>query len=87
MSFGSTSSVKVRRGSRQLTTTLAPISSPLARATPDARPPFTITFSTVASVRISAPNALADRAMVSLMAPVPPFWNPQARKAPSISPM
>ena len=83
----STSSRNVRRGSRPDTTTGALISSPFARTTPVVRPSFTSTRVTAASVRISAPNERAALAIDSLIAPVPPFWNPQARNAPSISPM
>ena len=85
--MGSTSLVNVSRGSSPDTTTLAAISSPLSSATPVAWPSRVRTRSTAAPVRIVAPNAWAARAMLSLMAPVPPFWNPQARNAPSISPM
>ena len=43
---------------------------------------------TGASVRISAPERRAPRcAIASLTPPVPPLGMPQARNAPSISPM
>ena len=42
---------------------------------------------TGASVRISAPKLRAALAIASLMPPVPPRGMPQARNAPSISPM
>ncbi len=42
---------------------------------------------TGASVRISAPSARAAEPMAFETPPVPPFGMPQARKAPSISPM
>jgi hypothetical protein len=57
------------------------------RATPVTSPSFVSTRSTAASVRIVAPKARAAEAIDSLIAPVPPFWNPHARKAPSISPI
>jgi hypothetical protein len=79
--------VNVRRGSRPEATIGAAISSPLSSATPTARPFLTITWATEASVRMVAPCARAAPAIDSLIAPVPPFWNPHARNAPSISPM
>ena len=42
---------------------------------------------TGASVRISAPSARAADAIAFEIPPVPPFGMPQARNAPSISPM
>ena len=42
---------------------------------------------TDAFVLTSAPNERAALAIAELIAPVPPFWNPHARNAPSISPM
>ena len=76
-----------RPESSELRIELAPISSPDSRATPTARPPLTITRATGASVRISAPSARAALPIALLMPPVPPFGIPQARNAPSISPM
>ena len=43
--------------------------------------------STRASVRISAPSARAALPIAFETPPVPPFGMPQARNAPSISPM
>ena len=68
-------------------TTRASISSPDSSTTPVARPSRTRMRATGASVRISAPNAAAALAMASLTPPVPPRGMPQARNAPSISPM
>ena len=68
-------------------TWVASISSPLASATPVALPLRTMTRATGASVRISAPSASAARAIDMLTPPVPPLGMPQARNAPSISPM
>ena len=65
----------------------ASISSPLSRTTPVARSPLTLIRATGASVRISAPCASAARAIAYETPPVPPFGMPQARNAPSISPM
>ena len=77
----------MRRGSALDNTRLARISSPLASATPVARPFSTSTCATGASVRISAPAARAAAAIASLTEPLPPFANPHARNTPSISPM
>ncbi len=55
--FGSTKPRKVRLGSAADRTTLERSSSPFSRATPAARPPLTITWLTLASTLISAPNA------------------------------
>ena len=75
---GSRSWRNVRRTSADETTTFAAISSPLSRTTPVARSPdgVSMTRLTPASVRISAPAARAAL-----------LWRPQARNAPSISPM
>ena len=53
----------------------------------DGPPARTSTRATGASVRISAPSARAALPIASLIPPVPPFGMPQARNAPSISPM
>ena len=50
-------------------------------------PGLTITDSTAASVRISAPKLRAAEAIASLTAPVPPRAKPHARKTATISPM
>ncbi len=71
----------------EASTAEAPISSPDSRTTPVARPSRTVMCATGASVRISAPNERAADAMASLTPPVPPRGMPQARNAPSISPM
>ena len=63
------------------------ISSPDSRATPTARPPLTMMLATGALSRISAPSACAALPIALLTLPVPPLGMPQARKAPSISPM
>ncbi len=68
-------------------TTRASSSSPLSSTTPVARPLSRRTRATGASVRIVAPCARADDAIASETAPLPPLQKPQARKAPSISPM
>ena len=69
----------------------ASISSPLSSTTPVARvvpwPVDVRILATGASVRISAPSAWAARAIAYDTPPVPPLGMPQARKAPSISPM
>ena len=75
------------RGSALESTAPASISSPEASVTPVARPPRTSMRATSASVRISAPCARAAEAIARLTPPVPPRGMPQARKAPSISPM
>ncbi len=77
----------MRFGSAADITTCARSSSPFASATPLARPPLTSTFATGALVRISTPSACAERAIAALTPPVPFFAKPQARNAPSISPM
>ena len=74
-------------GSRPEITISELYSSPFSKVTPTARPFFTFTFFTGASVMISTPKCSAERAMAILTAPVPPRWNPQARKAPSMSPI
>jgi hypothetical protein len=79
--------MNVRRLSTDERTTPASISSPDSRTTPLARPPPTRIVATDASVRISAPFARAALPMAFEMPPVPPFGIPQARNAPSISPM
>ena len=79
--------MNVRRLSTDESTTSAEISSPDSSATPTARPSRTRIRATGASVRISAPWARAALPIASLMPPVPPFGMPQARNAPSISPM
>ena len=75
------------RGSALERTASASIVSPDSSVTPTARPPRTSIAATGASVRISAPWARAAAAMARLTPPVPPRGMPQARKAPSISPM
>ena len=85
-SRGSTSCVKVRRGSSALTTVGAESSVPSSRATPTARPPFVMTESTGALSRISAPKDCAARARTWVNPPLPPLWNDQAPKWPSCSP-
>ena len=85
-SAGSTSWVKVRRGSSELTTTLACNSVPSARATPVARPLLVITWLTGVSTTISAPNARAARASTWVNPPLPPLWNAHEPKWPSCSP-
>ena len=52
-----------------------------------ARPLCTLMWATGASVRISAPDERAAPAIAALTDPLPPLANPQARNAPSISPM
>ena len=86
---GSRSWRNVRRTSAEEITTPAGISSPLSRTTPVARSRAgeSLTRLTPAPVRISAPCARAALAIAALIAPVPPLCRPQARKAPSISPM
>ena len=79
--------MNVRRESTDERTTSASISSPDSSATPVARPPRTTIRATGASVRISAPSARAALPIAFEIPPVPPFGMPQARKAPSISPM
>ena len=74
-------------GSAADITTLAANSSPFSSATPAARPFFTITCFTAALVRISTPSARAELAIAAVTPPVPFLAKPQARKAPSISPM
>jgi len=74
-------------GSAADITTPASYSSPLASATPAARPPRTITLATGAPVRISTPSARAELAIAAVTPPVPFLAKPQARNAPSISPM
>ncbi len=86
-SRGSTSWVKVRRGSSALTTVLALSSVPSARATPTARPSLVITESTSASRMISAPKAWAARASTWVKPPLPPLWNAHEPKWPSCSPI
>ena len=86
-SFSSTIFKNDNFGSRPEMTISDMYSSPLSSATPVALPFFTITFFTEASVMIVAPKCSADLAMAILTSPVPPLWNPQARKAPSISPI
>ena len=78
-----------RSGSSRATTgsTSAWISSPDSRATPTARPPLTMMLATGALSRISAPSACAALPIALLTPPVPPLGMPQARNAPSISPM
>ena len=66
---------------------MASISSPPSSTTPVARPSRTLMRSIDVFVRISTPASAAAPAMAMLMAPVPPREKPQARKAPSISPM
>ena len=78
---------KVSRESTELRTAWAMISSPDSRATPTARPSRTMMRATGASIRISAPSARAELPMAFETPPVPPRGIPQARKAPSISPM
>ena len=85
-SRGSTSWVKVRRGSSALTTVFAVSSVPSSSATPTARPSLVITESTGALSRISAPKACAARASTCVKPPLPPLWNDQAPKCPSCSP-
>ena len=84
---GSTSLRNVRLASSELRTASARISSPSSRTTPIARPSFVRIRSTGASSRISAPSARAALPIALLTPPVPPFGMPQARNAPSISPM
>ena len=74
-------------GSTADITTFACSSSPLVSATPLARPPWTVTCSTDAFRRISTPSASAEFAIACATPPVPFLAKPQARKAPSISPM
>ena len=84
---GSTNCRKLRLGSAADSTIFAWISSPFSSATPAARPPRTITLRTGAPVRISTPSDRADEAMAAETPPVPFLAKPQARNAPSISPM
>ena len=79
--------MNVRRTSTEDRIEVASSSSPDSRTTPVARPPPTWILATGASVRISAPFARAALAIAFEMPPVPPFGMPQARNAPSISPM
>ena len=84
---GSSSPRNVRCASSDDRIESARISSPDSSTTPIARPPLTMTLATGASVRISAPSARAALPIALLTPPVPPFGMPQARNAPSISPM
>ena len=84
---GSTRSRNVTRGSALERTASASSVSPDWSVTPTARPPRTSIDATAASVRISAPSSRAAEAIARLTPPVPPRGMPQARKAPSISPM
>ena len=79
--------MNVQRESSEDITTPASISSPESNTTPVARPPCVLIRATGASVRISTPSANAAPAIAYAIAPVPPRGMPQARKAPSISPM
>ena len=62
-------------------------SSPFSRATPTARPFLTMTCFTLALTLISTPSACAAFRMEPLTPPEPFLAKPQARNAPSISPM
>ncbi len=86
-SRGSTSSRKVRRGSRADTTTGARSSVPSSSTTPDARPSVVSTLLTRAPNRISAPCASAARATTCVNPPLPPLWNAHDPRCPSCSPI
>ena len=79
--------MKVQRESSELITTSASISSPESSTTPVAFEPVVLIRATGASVRISTPSDSAASAIAYAIAPVPPLGTPQARNAPSISPM
>ena len=64
----------------------AVISSPSSSVTPTTRPPATSMLVTAAVVRIVAPNARAEAAIDSEIAPIPPRTWPQAPLTPSSSP-
>ncbi len=79
--------MKVSRGSTLEDTTRASISSPDSSTTPVAFPPETLIFAIGAWRRISTPASRAASPQALEIAPVPPRAKPQARKAPSMSPM
>ena len=87
-SFRSSSSRKAIFGWIVVTTQGAWISSPLASATPTARPSRVRIFLTRALVRTSQPKASAERRIESDTPPMPPSWNPHDPRCPSpTSPM
>ena len=79
--------MKVSRGSTLEETTRAAISSPDSSTTPVGLAARDTIFAIGAFVRISTPASRAAAAQASEIAPVPPRAKPQARNAPSMSPM